>query len=185
MISYRPGPRRVLDGGTLAVDFLGGTIVGDVKRQEEQVRVLEQSALPAAAAERSYVRSFRQLVFDGWGRQDVAAGLSNVALARFGNAWQGELRAGVSGSVVALGVWLSGARTGGSCTVTVWVGGAATELAATLDGDASLAAMETTERNAISFEAGEAIELRVTTDAGWTPTTADLQAWIVVGLDVE
>jgi len=182
---YRPAPRRVLDGGTLAADFLGGTIVSDVERHEEQVRALEQDALPAAAASRSYVRSFRQMVFDGWGRQDVAAGLSNSVLARFGNAWQSDLRMAVSGNVVALAVWLSAARSADVCTVTVWVGGSATELATTLDGDSSLAALETVSAGAVGFEAGEEIGLRVTTGATWAPVTADLQAWIVVSLDVE
>lgn len=182
---YRPGPRRVLEGGSLMPDFLSGTIVGTVSRLEGQARDLEQNALSAAAAERSYVRAFRQMVFDGWGRQDVAAGLSNSGLSRFGNAWQGELRAGVSGSVVALGVWLNAARSAESCTVVVWVGGAATELAATLDGDAPWAALETVAPGAVAFEAGEEIGLRVSTGAAWAPVTADLQAWIVVGLDVE
>jgi hypothetical protein len=182
---YRPGPRRVLDGGTLVPDFLSGTIVGTVSRLEGQAREMEQNGLSAAAAERSYVRAFRQMVFDGWGRQDVAAGLSNSVLSRFGNAWQSELRMGVSGSVVALGVWLNATRSADSCTVTVWVGGVATELAATLDADAPWAALETAAVGAVAFEAGEEIALRLTTGATWEPLTADLQAWIVVGLDVE
>jgi hypothetical protein len=182
---YRPGPRRVLEGGSLVSDFLSGTIVGAVSRLEGQAREMEQNALSAAAAERSYVRAFRQMVFDGWGRQDVAAGLSNAVLSRFGNAWQSELRMGVSGSVVALGVWLNAARSVDSCTVTVWVGGAATELAATLDEDAPWAALETATAGAVAFEADEEIALRVTTGAAWAPATGDLQAWIVVSLDVE
>ena len=92
---------------------------------------------------------------------------------------------GCGGSVVALGVWLNAARSADSCAVAVWVGGAATELAATLDGDAPWAALETVAAGMVAFEAGEEIGLRVTTGAAWGPATADLQAWIVVSLNVE
>jgi hypothetical protein len=179
---YRPGPRRVLDGGTLAADFLGGTFLGAVARLEGQAEEMQRSALSADAAARSYVRLFQQLVFDGWGRQDVAAALTDVELARFGNAWQAGLRLAVGGSVAALGVMASAARTAGTATVAVWVNGAATELAATLDDTDTLAALETADGGA-TFAAGEEISLRLTT-SGWAPVTADLQAWIVVSLDV-
>ena len=180
---YRPGPRRVLDGGTLAADFLGETIVSQVARLDEQTRDLVESSLPLSVAGAAYVRSFGQLLLDGWGRENVAASLTNSALGRFGNSWQGGVRPPVSGSVIALAIWLSAARSAGSCTVTVWVEGAATELAAVIDGDAPLAVVETLAAGMAVFGEGEEITLRVTTTGAWAPASADLQAWIIVGLE--
>lgn len=179
----RQRSRRVFDGGTLVADFLGGTILRDVNRLDRQAEAVAEDKLSATAARSSYVRQMEQLVFDGWGMADVAAGLSNVALGRFGGLGQGGLRPAVGGSVVALGAQVSEQRTAGSLTVKVFVGGSATELTAEIDGGARWAALET-PADEVLFEADEEITVRVSSSGSWAPVTADVQAWIVVNLDV-
>lgn len=181
----RQRPRRVFDGGTLVADFLGETILRDVNRLDRQAEVVAEDKLSATAARASYVRQMEQLVFDGWGMADVAAGLGNVALGRFGGLGQGGLRPAVGGSVTALGVQVSEQRTGGSLTVKVFVGGSATDLTAEIDGGARWAALETLPAGEVLFEADEEITVRVSSSGSWAPATADVQAWVVVNLDGE
>lgn len=177
--------RRVFEGGSLLADFLGRTIVGDVDRLNREAQTTTQDKLSTAAARQDYVRQFQQVVFDGWGLQDVGVSLSNVVLGRFGTGWQNGLRSAVGGSVVALGAQVSEQRTGGSCTVKVFVGGASTDLTAEIDGSERQTVLETRPSGEISFDAGEEITLRVSTAGSWAPVTADLTAWIIVNLDVE
>lgn len=179
----RQRPRRVFEGGSLLADFLGGTIVSDINRLSRQTESVEQEKLSATAARSGFVRPFQQLVFDGWGLQDVVAALSNVALGRFGTGWQTGLRPAVGGSVVALGVQMSEQRTGGNCTVRVFVDGSSTGLEAVIDGDARQTEMETRPAGEVLFAAGEEITLRVSTSGSWGPVTADLTAWIIVNMD--
>lgn len=179
----RQRPRRVFEGGSLLADFLGGTIVSDINRLSRQTESVEQEMLSTTAARSGFVRPFQQLVFDGWGLQDVVAALSNVALGRFGTGWQMGLRPAVGGSVVALGVQMSEQRTGGNCTVRVFVDGSSTGLEAVIDGDARQTEMETRPAGEVLFAAGEEITLRVSTSGSWGPVTADLTAWIIVNMD--
>lgn len=178
-------PRRVFDGGTLVADYLGGTILGDVNRLNRQAESVAADKLSATAARSSYVQQMEQLVFDGWGMADVAAGLNNVALGRFGGAGQGGLRPAAGGSITALGVQVSEQRTAGSLTARVFVDGSATDLLVDIDGGARWTALETRPAGEVLFEAGEEITVRVSTSGSWAPVTADVQAWIVVDLDVE
>lgn len=176
-------PRRVFDGGSLLTSFLGRTIFSDVEQLRRETETASTEKLSAVAAQGSYVQQFQQLVFDGWGMQDVAVSLSNVVLNRFGNSWQSGLRPAVGGSVVALGIQVSQARTNGSCTVTVFIAGQASDLSATIDGDATLTVLEILSVGDVTFDAGEEITLRVSTSSTWAPVTADLTSWIVVNFD--
>jgi hypothetical protein len=176
--------RRVFEGGSLMPSFLGGTIVGDVSRLNRQAQAIDQEKLSTRSARRDYVRQLQEVVFDGWGMQDVAVSLSNVTLNRFGNSWQAGLRLATAGSVVALGAQVSDQRTAGSCTVKVYIGGSLTDLTAAIDADAKLAVLETRPAGEVLFDVGEEITLRVSTVSSWAPVTADLQAFIVVNLEL-
>lgn len=110
----------------------------------------------------------RQTV-DGWYRDAVAASLAAVVLARLSgaapNAWI-PVRAG---SITGLVVRTDNPRTAGTLTVEVYKNGAATGLTAVLDG-ASATVTATTQASALDpFAAGDQLDLRLTTDAGWLP----------------
>lgn len=180
----RPQRRRVFEGGSLLPDFLSGSIVGDVADLATRTEAAERDKLGMVAAQRDYARQWQRLVFDGWGMDDVAASLGNVAMGRNGSVQQAGLRLGVGGSIRALGVCASEQRTAGSCTVKVYIGGAVTELTAALDGDNRQVVLETADAGEVTFEAEEEITLRVATTGSWGPITADVQAWISVDLEV-
>lgn len=176
-------PRRALEGGTLLPDFLGdNSFLPRVARAERAIRTVQVSMLPAGAAADSYVRRFGSMVFAGWGRENVAANVSASELARFGLSWQAALVLPFAGAVQALMVGVNSARTGGSLTVEVFIGGSGTGLQAVIDAGSPLASGEFAPGGSLTFEAGEPITL-VLTSSSWGPTSADLTAMIEVAAE--
>jgi len=167
--------RRPLEGGTLLPQFLDGNLLSRVEELERQMRVLERVGLTTSAAGLSYGRRW---LLVGWGDDNLSANQSATRLYRFGNAenWQRATIQARGGTIVGLGVTVNEARTAGSATVEIYVAGSATGATAVLDAGATVYTWETA---AVSFEAGEAIELYLTTSS-WGPTSADLQAVIEV-----
>lgn len=167
--------RRPLEDGTLLPQFLDGNLLSRVEELERQMRVLERVGLTTSAAGGSYGRRW---LLEGWGDDNLAANQGATRLFRFGNVenWQRAVILARGGTITGLGVVVSEARTGGSATVEIYVAGAATGVTAVLDAGATLYTWETA---AVSFEAGEGVELYLTT-SGWGPTSADLQAVIEV-----
>lgn len=167
--------RRPLENGTLLPEFLDGNLLSRVEALERQMRVLERVGLTTSAAGGAYGRRW---LLEGWGDDNVAASQAATRLYRFGNTenWQRAAVLAKGGTITGLGLAVSEARTGGSASVEIWVAGAATGVTAVLDAGATLYTWEVAE---VSFEAGEGIELYLTTSS-WGPTTADLQAVIEV-----
>lgn len=85
-----------------------------------------------------------------------------------------------AGSVVGITVDSNEARTAGSCTFEVYIGGAATGLTAVIDGTNTRYHYGVQAIGLDTFAAGALVEARVTSTADWTPTTADLNAWVWV-----
>lgn len=117
-----------------------------------------------------------------------------TALGTFSSAALGY-RAAMSGVVVRGYLWSNAARSAGSCYLQVVVrdgSGTATTYPLTdcvLDGAAhpesgytrsQMASQFLAISDGIPYAAGDQIDVRFVTDAGWTPTTADMSAQIVI-----
>ncbi len=125
----------------------------------------------------------RQVV-DGWYRDDLRARRSALPLngtggaGAFPNAWIAPR----AGSLVGLAVKSNEARRGGILTVEVYRNGAPTGLKATLDQGSPAFAAGEVPPGATPFAGGDEIDVRVTTDAAWSPTTASVRASLEVAL---
>lgn len=129
--------------------------------------------LRAAGGFRSTIGPFTQ--------DNVTAGQTNVALS--GVRWVAPR----AGSVTAVVVKSTEARTAGTCTVEVWKNtglsgavGATIGLPAVLDGTNPSAKATTQPKDTDAFAAGDELYVVVTTDAGWLPITADIRVFVEV-----
>jgi len=103
---------------------------------------------------------------------------SNIALAGPSGGLR-PLRMWSRGSLVGLVVQVSVPRTAGTLTATVFRNGAATRLSTRIDGQASQ--WVTAEASvAMEFSPGDAIDVRVSTDATWAPAKNDLDVTVYV-----
>lgn len=174
------GPRRPLENGTLLPDFLGRqNLVSRSRRLEKRTEDMETSMLSLGAADSAYARRRGSLLFTGWGQPNVANGQTNVTLARFGVSYMAPLILPFGGSVTAVLVGLSTARTAGTLTVKVYVDGVDSGFSAVIDGDNPLYVEESLLVGECVFEAGQPVTLRITT-SGWSPSSADLLVMIEV-----
>jgi len=108
----------------------------------------------------------------------VRASQSSVALAGPSGAPR-PLRMRSRGSLVALVAQLSAPCTAGSLTATVFRNGAATRLSSRIEVQTSQ--WVTAEASvAMEFSPGDAIDVRVTTDATWAPVKNDLDVTVYV-----
>lgn len=117
---------------------------------------------------------------DGWYQDNVAASQTAVVLSR-GPGASSYWMAPRGGSVTGLIVRSSDARVAGTLTVEVYIGGVATGIQATLDAsNTTVSAPFLQSKDLDAFSAGAIVDLRVTTDGSWSPTTADIQATLEV-----
>ena len=131
--------RKPLEGGTLMADFLGeSNLLTRTRRLERQQEEMGTDMLSANAAEGSYVRRRGALLFTGWGQPNVPGNQSAVTLSRFGVAYQAPLVLPFAGSVTALMVGMSSARTAGTLTVEVYIAGSASGFQAVIDSENTL-----------------------------------------------
>lgn len=169
--------RRPLENGTLMKQFLDGNVVERLEGLERTQRVLERLGLTTSAAEGAYSRRYW---LDGWQDDNIAANRAAARLLRFGGAVTSQRTALMPRAGTVTAIWLasSEARTAGSATLELWVAGAATGVTAVLDSATTTYTWETCE---VSFEGGEGLELYLSSSA-WGPTSADMQAGIEVEL---
>lgn len=170
--------RRPLENGTLMPKFLEGNVLTRLEEVERKMRLLDRLGLTASAAAGAYGR---RMLLEGWADENIAANRSATRLFRFGNAVNHQRAALMprGGVVMGFGLMSNEARTGGSATLELYVGGVATGVTAVLDGGATVYTWEACE---VSFEAGEGIELYLSS-SGWGPTSADVQAVVEVALE--
>lgn len=166
--------------GRLEERFFPGNLVSEMGEAIRQQRRLGRRGLTARAAAEGYQARWGMFL-DGWYQATVAASQSAVALNRWGAAsyWQ-KVAFGRDGYVTWLQARLDAPLTAGSCTVEVWINGAASGLAVVLDGEEP-SIVEASGETEFGFAAGEEIELRVTT-SGFAPTAANLLCMIGVRL---
>jgi len=118
-----------------------------------------------------------------WYQDDVAASQSGVALNLGGEASRTEIPVARAGSVVGIAVYSNEARTGGTLTVEVTIDGVGTGLTATLDATNTQTHYATQAIGLSTFTAGQKIGVKVTTDASWAPTTADITVEVEIAFD--
>jgi hypothetical protein len=121
----------------------------------------------------------------GFGEDNLAASLTNSQLYRVVQGVQSQIPVVAShdGSIVGLSVASSEARTAGTATFEVYLDGVATGLQAVLDATDTQYAYGVQGGTADLFVAGARIDVRVTTDGSWTPTTADVEATVIIADD--
>lgn len=117
----------------------------------------------------------------GWNQSNVAASQTAVIVQRFDsgtgpNEWIPVRDGYLTGIVVKS----NEARTAGTLTVEAFVNGTGTGLTAVLDGTNTTSKATTQAWGADAFSAGDSVDVRITTDGSWAPTTAD----ILVSLEV-
>lgn len=163
--------RKPLEGGTLERDFLRGNLFDRQDALRNDVDAAARVNITREQADRNYQRIGAQQLFDGWSRT-ATAGQSAATMDRFGSATFQTLRRAAGGSVTRLEVVSSAARTAGSCTIEVYIDGAASGLTAVLDAENTTFVVEEAALGEFEYAAGEPITVRMTTTAGWTPTSA-------------
>jgi hypothetical protein len=132
-----------------------------------------------------YGGGFRQS-FDLWYQDNVAASQAAVILNRADHAgatpagYAHRLILGKAGSITALWIRMNANRSAGSLTVEVYKNAGATGLTAVIDGTNPLKVTTEQPIGDDSFSAGDWIDLRITTDGSWAPTTDDLRAGIEI-----
>ena len=119
---------------------------------------------------------------DGWYRDNVGAATAATQMTRFSNgADVDEAYFARAGSITGVWVHTNDPRTAGSLTVEVYKNGVATGLQAVIDGTNTTFKATTQAKDTDAFVAGDSLDIRFSTDAGWTPIAADIRA----GLEVE
>lgn len=125
---------------------------------------------------------YRQTV-DGWIQDNVAANQTNVELTRAVGRWTAPR----AGSVTAIVVHATEARTAGTVTVDVFkntglagAAGSSIGLTAVLDGTNTSRKATTQAKDTDAFAVGDELYIVVTTPAGWTPTTSDIRCALEV-----
>jgi len=132
----------------------------------------------------------RPRILGPWSKLDVAASLTNVALATLdppGAAGAvNTVKMDRNGSVVGICILIrnnNDARTAGTLTVEALKNGAAlgTPETVALNGATPLAADNSPINPGVNtYVSGDTIGVRVTTDGAWAPATADIDVWVAV-----
>lgn len=128
--------------------------------------------LAGAANSRGFITSF---VFY---RDNVAATLTDDIIEN-GSAVKAVL-CPYSGSISAVAVRGSAARTAGTLTVEIFVQGSDTGIDIVIDGTNTTQNYERFNRGAYPVDAGNYIDVRITTDGSWAPTTDDIVVTVFV-----
>jgi hypothetical protein len=123
-----------------------------------------------------------QIIPVTFGQANVAASQADVQLKDVTGGVEGVTMA-FPGIIVGLTIDLSAASTGGQLTVGVTING--TEVAATTQTITTATAVRAIfDRDAVKFAAGDKLGVEITTNAGWTPETAELAATVLAALAV-
>jgi len=123
-----------------------------------------------------------QIIPVTFGQANVAASQTDVQLKDVTGGVEGVTMA-FPGIIVGLTIDLSAASTGGQLTVGATING--TEVAATTQTITTATAVRAIfDRDAVKFAAGDKLGVEITTNAGWTPETAELAATVLAALAV-
>lgn len=130
----------------------------------------------------SFGGGYRQTI-DGWYYENAAANLNNQVMTRLSGTTNNATGwiAPRAGSVTGIAIHSNAARTGGTLTAKVFKNGAQLgTLTAVLDGINTTFKTAAQAKDTDTFAAGDILDIRIQTDAGWAPTTADVRAALEV-----
>jgi pectate lyase-like protein len=118
---------------------------------------------------------------DGWYQDNVASSQAAVVLLRSAaTGIAGSFVMPRSGSITGIVVKSTAARTNGTLTVEVYKAGSSTGLTAVLNGTNATFKATTQAKDLNTFVAGDELDVRITTDGRWAPTTAGIRASIEI-----
>lgn len=115
----------------------------------------------------------------GWYQDNVIASQTGVVL-NLPLTPRTEITMPADGYVVGIAVRSNEARTAGTLTVDATINGTVTGLTAVLDGTNTQTKTTRQSNSADKFTAGQRIGVKLTTDAGWLPVTADIDVTVLV-----
>ena len=186
-------PASAVAGGTDA-DAIHDNVAGEISAITEKTSpvsadllIIEDSAdsnnkkrvqvgnLPGGGGGAAYV--------GGFGEDNLAASLTDSQLYRNiqGVTAQSPLVVDRTGSIIGIAVASTEARTAGTATFEVFKNGTGIGLTTTLDATDTQYNTATQAGGVDTFVAGDRLDVRVTTDGTWAPTTADVECWIILG----
>lgn len=119
----------------------------------------------------------------GFGEDNLAASLTDSQLYRTIQGVQLQIPTVTThaGSIIGISVASSEARTAGTATFEVFKNGIGTGLTTVLDATDTQYAFGVQAEGVDTFAAGDRIDVRVTTDGSWAPTTADVEVSVTIG----
>lgn len=125
------------------------------------------------------VAGLEPTLLSGWYQDNVVASQTAVVL-NLPLAGRSEITMPADGYVVGVIVRSNEARTAGTLTVDPTINGTVTGLTAVLDGTNTQTKTTRQGNSADKFTAGQRIGVKLTTDAGWLPVTADIDVSVLV-----
>ena len=126
-----------------------------------------------------------RMAIPGFVRSNLAASLTDDQLERYDGTASGHQESIVvpyAGSAVAISVASNEARSAGTATFEVFINDVASGLTAVLDATDTQYAFGTQAVGTDALAAGDRVDVHVTTDGTWAPTTADVEATIFVAV---
>lgn len=182
----RPASHTTFNAGASAAAALRVVPHDDASPGTAVLSVLDS----AEAVTKGYIEKSGDLNFAGGYRtllegfylENQAAGVSLALMSRLAGTTNnpGAVIALRAGSITGISLHSNAARSAGTMTAIVHVNDVATALTAVLDGTNTTFKATTAAKDTYQFSAGDRLSVRVTTDASWAPTTADVRASIEV-----
>lgn len=131
---------------------------------------------------RSYnTKGGEKFTIDGWYFDDVGSSLTDQVLWRGSGTISNRFYFPKDGYFTGLGVVSDDARIAGTLTATLWVNGTTTNNKyVVLDGSNTIIDILNNGRYNLPISQGDYLDIRITTSSDWSPTTANIQAWIEV-----
>jgi hypothetical protein len=113
---------------------------------------------------------------------EVTLGSTSGALAQASPTEAAFYSSSLRGSIVGMSLRTNSNRAGGTCTATAYIGGSVTTAAVALNGSSLTVTAANYLPGTYKFTASEPIQVKVTTDSGWLPTTADIQVDLIISI---
>jgi len=186
------GIKGIRGSGSTDFTILGGTSTTSVKDSsgDNDDLVVDHSTGDVTVRRDIIAAGGFKTLIDGWSVADIAASVSATEMTRsLGRALMPS-----PGSIISIGVSLAAGQAcaGGTLSVEVWKASINKETGARTESATGLTAVISTSTNEKcvmtseqdlrldTFDAGDEIFVKYTTDSSWSPTTADCQ--VVVGV---
>lgn len=122
------------------------------------------------------------IVLGPFAQRNVPASQAAVDIGFLADADFKQAVAFRAASIIGIAIRSTEARTAGTLTAEVFKGGVATGLTAVLDATNTQTKVTTQAVALDTVVAGDLLTVRITTDAAWLPVTADVAAFVELGV---